>query len=206
MLNFAVEGRYMKNLLISLPICFVLLFCATANAQRVNTDGLTEEQKAELALQAAKMKTQNNTPAPGGILSEELSPEKLNEWVDLGKNIGMAVAATAKELGVAADEFLQSTTGKITVVLIVWKVMGEDIIGVVGGSIAWLVLANIVLWSFRYFHMTKRVVNKEGKVEYVKRYEFREDNKGGSEARVTSVIVHLFVFALVTIMCAIAIF
>lgn len=195
----------MKNLWISLPICFVLLFCATANAQYVDTSGLTEEQKAELALQAARMKTQND--APGGILSEDLSPEKLNEWVDLGKNIGMAVAATAKELGVAADEFLQSTTGKITVVLIVWKVMGEDILGVVGGTIAWIVLVNIVLWSFRYFHMKKKVVNKKGgTVEYVKRYEFVEDDKGKSDARTTSVVAHVIAFVLATLVCAIIIF
>lgn len=190
----------MKNLSISLLLLFVLFFCATANAQSVNTNGLTEEQKAQLSLQAAQMKTSND--APGSMLSDELNPERLNEWVDLGKNIGLAVTATAKELGVAADEFLNSTTGKITIVLIVWRVMGEDIVGLVGGTIAWIVLINIILWSFRYFHMKKKVENKkEGTVEYVKRYEFQSN-----DGRAGSACCHVAAFFLVTIVCAMVIF
>jgi len=190
----------MKNLSISFLICFVLFFCTIANAQNINTNGLTEEQKAQLALQAAQMKNSND--APGSMLSDELNPERLNEWVDLGKNIGLAVTATAKELGVAADEFLNSTTGKITIVLIVWRVMGEDILGVVGGTIAWIILINIILWSFKYFHMKKKVVNKkEGTVEYVKRYEFES-----GDALVCSAVLHIIAFVLVTTVSAAIIF
>ena len=120
----------------------------------------------------------------------------------MGKNIGLAVAATAKELGVASDTFLQSTTGKITVVLIVWKVMGEDILGVLGGTAAWFVIAGIILWSFHFFHMTKRVVNKEsGEVSYIKRYTF-----GSDEARNVAACAHVIAFTVLTIACLAIIF
>lgn len=191
----------MRKLLVSAVIGFVLS-SGVAIAQDFDTRGLSEEQKAQLALQAAQMKKQNSNPTPS--LSENLNPEKLNQWVDLGKNIGLAVAATAKELGVASDEFLKSNTGKITVALIVWHVMGKDIVGVVGGTIAWIVLANIILWSFRYFHMTKKVVtkleDKQVNVQYVPRYEFKS-----SEAKAGSVWAHGIAFLGVTIACAIII-
>ena len=192
----------MKKLLVSTIACLVLSF-GVANAQDVDTRGLSEEQKAQLALQAAQMKKQNDNPV--NSLSENLNPEKLNQWVDLGKNIGMAVAATAKELGVASDEFLKSNTGKITVALIVWHVMGKDIVGVIGGTIAWIVLATIILWSFHYFHMTKKVVtkleNKEVDVKYVPRYTF-----SGDEAKVGSVWAHSLAFIVVTLACSLVIF
>ena len=139
-----------------LLLVFTLLLPGIAGAQSsVSTKGLTDEQKAQLALQAAQMNAQNEQEQ-STILPSTLDPKELNEWVDLGKNIGLAVAATAKELGVASDTFLESTTGKITVVLIVWKVMGEDIIGVFGGTAAWFTITSIILWSFKFFHMSQR--------------------------------------------------
>ena len=187
----------MKKLLFSLTIC--LFFCTTANAQ-VSTSGLSEEQKAQLALQAAQMKTQNEKGSPAN--TSQFSPEKLNEWVELGKNAGLAVAAMAKELGVASDKFLESNTGKIAAVLIIWKIVGKDLIGVIGGTIAWFVLVNIILWSFRYFHMKKKVVNKkEGTIEYLLRHEFKSD-----DARVGSTVAHAIAFVLVTVLCGFIIF
>lgn len=187
----------MKNLLVSLTIS-TLLAISSAHAQ-IDTRGLTEEQKAQLALQAAQLKNQNEGIGTG---ISKLNPEKLNEWVELGKNAGMAITAMAKELGIAADKFLESNTGKIAAVLIVWKVAGKDILGVVGGTIAWIVLANIILWSFRYFHMKKKVVNKkEGTVEYISRYEFVT-----KDGRLASAIIHVGAFVVTTLVCGLIIF
>ena len=192
----------MRKLIFSMIACLILS-SGSAFAQDVNTRGLNEEQKAQLALQAAQMRKQNAIPTTS--LKDNLSPEKLNEWVELGKNIELAIAATSKELGIASDEFLKSNTGKITVALIVWHYMDKDIVGIVGGTIAWIVLANIILWSFRYFHMTKKVVtrleNKQVDVKYVPRYEFKSN-----EAKVGSAWAHGVAFVLTTVICAIIIF
>jgi len=172
----------------------MLLFPGIIGAQSVDTRGLTEEQEAQLALQVAQMKreAQESIFAPS-----MLDPQELNEWVDLGKNIGMAVTATAKELGVASDTFLQSTTGKITVVLIVWKVIGEDVVDVFGGIAVWLVLMSLILWSFKHFHMSKRVLNKKtGEVSYIRRYDF-----SSSDSRVFAVLGHVAAFITITGIC-----
>lgn len=163
----------------------------------IDMRGLTEEQKAQLALQAAQMKKQNS---PFGVEPEKIKPEDVNEWVDLGKNVALAFTTVAKELGVAADEFLKSNTGKITIVLIAWKIMGKDVLGIFGGSVAWVVLATIIIWSFKYFHMKKKVKTKEG-VQYIQRYEFKT-----SDARVTSASFHVGAFIAVTAVCMIIIF
>lgn len=186
-----------RRIVIALFACFVAI-STLAVAQQINTDGLTEEQKAQLALQAAQMKKEKDA----GVVEKLQDPKKLNEWVDLGKNVGLALTAVAKELGVASDEFLKSNTGKIAVVLIVWKVMGHEILDIVGGTLAWIVLTSIILWSFRYFHMTKRVKDKETKtVEYVARFTFESN-----DARTGSVVVHVIAFVAATIICMLIVF
>ncbi|MDP3953871.1 MAG: hypothetical protein Q8Q06_00450 [bacterium] len=187
-----------KALILLVFVCFISSICVAQTI--IGTDGLTEEQRAQLALQVAQMKKDNNSPATS--LVDKVNPEELNKWVDLGKNIGVAIAATAKELGVAADEFLKTNTGKLTVALIVWHIMGPDILGAVGGTIAWFILVSIVIWSFRYFHMKKKVVNKkDSTVEYVKRHDFESD-----DARTGSAVVHVIAFVAITIACGIIIF
>ena len=181
-------------------LVLTLLLPGVVSAQGVIDErGLTEEQKHQLALQAEQMKKQNES---GAIDPSAIDPQKLNEWVDLGENIGVAVAATAKELGVAADEFLNTRTGQITVVLIVWKVMGEDIVGIIGGTMAWIAITMLIVWSFKYFFMSKKVVNKEsGEVTYVRRYEFHS-----SDARAAAACAHVGMFILTCIVCGSIVF
>lgn len=177
----------------------VLIFAVVSLAQqsaKIDTSGLTEEQKAQLILQIEKMKKESSA----GTLTENLNnPERVNDYVKLGKNIALAVTTVAKELGVAADQFLASTTGKITLALIAWYVVGDDIIGIIGGTVAWIVIANIILWSFRFFHMSKKVVQgpKDNlKIEYVQRYKFEN-----SDAKVGSAVIHIVAFVVITGIC-----
>ena len=64
--------------------------------------------------------------------------------------------------------------------MIAWKVVGDDLWSIIGGTLAWFVITLIILWSYRHFHMNERVVKKvEGgdQVEYVSRYDFEDDGK-----------------------------
>ena len=185
----------MKKRIVTAVFALFVAFNTLA-AQYINTDGLTEEQKAQLALQAAQMKKQSEDPATTGIVDKLTDPKELNEWVELGKNVGLSLAAVAKELGVASDEFLKSNTGKIAVVIIVWKVMGHDILGIVGGTVAWIVLATIILWSFKFFHMTKRVKQEDKTYKYERRFEFKSN-----DARVGSGWAHSLSLLAITVIC-----
>jgi len=113
-----------------------------AYAERLTVDGLTEEDAAKLRLQAAQMKS---APPKGDV------SDKMAEYAEIGQKYGVALAATAKELGIAADEILNTTVGKIALVLIVWKVMGEELVGILVG------IPYMVLGFLAWFYMFRRM-------------------------------------------------
>lgn len=129
-----------------------LLFGNVAQADvTVNTGGLTDGQKAKLVQMAEQMKEE----ATRAEKTSQLSPEKVNEWVELGKNIALAFTTVAKELGVAADQFLNSTTGKVTLVLILWKVAGQDILGFTIGVMFLFTFVPLWIYFFRRLCLMK---------------------------------------------------
>ena len=151
----------MKKQLFAILIFPIVMCASQAYAQSVpiDTNDLTDKQKAELILKIEEMKNQNNTTVVENVADSLADPQKLNEWVELGKNVGLAMTAVARELGVAADQILNSTTGKIAMVMIVWKVMGQDILDIVGGVATWFVITPVLIWSFNFFHITKPIKN-----------------------------------------------
>lgn len=136
----------MKKLIL---ICMLFSSFLYANTSEDPLKDLSEEQRAEVMLQVAKMKKE--TP-----LVETLpDPEKINQYVEIGENIAKAAGAAAKELGYAADEFSQTNLGKITIALIAWKVMGDDAVALTNRIIKIVVLipilfAFISLWVYLY--------------------------------------------------------
>lgn len=121
-------------------ILMMVSISAFANDRYLSMDGLTEQQKAELALQAAKMKT-----APEENISTTVRKEA-EAWGEMGTNMGRAVVGAAKELGIAANEFAQTPLGKVTVAVVVYKVIGEDVLSAVIGSFVLFVGVWLGIW------------------------------------------------------------
>ncbi len=129
-------------------ILALVTFSVPSYADKLIVDGLTEEQAAELRLKAAQMKA---SPEPADVAS------RMSEYAEIGQKYGVALAATAKELGIAADELLDTTVGKVALVLIVWKVMGSELIGLLIG-IPWLLIGSAVwLYLFRRMCVIKSI-------------------------------------------------
>jgi hypothetical protein len=183
-----------KIFVLAMFFCFlsVLSFPAYA-ATVVDTSNLTESQKAELVLQAEKMKQE----------AAITSAQKVNEWVDVGKNIGMALTSSAKELGVAADTFLQSTAGKITVVFIFWKVMGRDLVHFIIGFLFFVVSITSWIYFFRRMCVIKSVnieYPKEGLLKRIKHFDYygEGDVDGTRWAMFVALIIVIITGALIT--------
>lgn len=139
--QLTINGEEMKAMMLSFMLMVAFLFPgrpAFANVEGINLSGLTEAQKAELVQKAEEMK----------VPKEGVSVQKVNEWVDLGKNVAIAFTSAAKELGIAADAFLNSNTGKLTAALIIWKVLGQDVLHFIVGGAFLVVL--IPMWAY-YF-------------------------------------------------------
>lgn len=126
-----------------IAIVFVLTFCLSAFGERVIVDGLTDVQAAELKLQAEQLKAQA-AHDPVDIIPDA---EKLQEYALLGEQIARAIGAAAKETGVAVNEFVKTPVGKLTTFIIVYKLIGRDIMHYICGVgffiLAWFGLSHI---------------------------------------------------------------
>lgn len=114
----------MKKLLLVLMFFFSTYACA-----EVNTYKLTDEQAAQLQLQAAQMRKANEGGVSGVLPT--VSPSTLDaakQWADIGRGVAVGIGAGARELGVAVNEFAVTPAGKLTTAIIVWKIMGKDVI------------------------------------------------------------------------------
>ena len=120
----------------------VLLFLPVAAfGQNLDLRGLNERQIAELQAQASKMKSPENISAT--------VRQEATAWAELGANIGTGMVWAAKEVGVAANEFSQTGLGKIVTGIVVYKVLGKEILGVIVGSAILLAGGLLTLMIFR---------------------------------------------------------
>jgi len=139
--------------------CLTLLFLTSpAFAQQVNVSGLSEIEKAEIALSIAKAKANKES---SNIISPESIKEYANLGSDFGVNIGKALAATARELGVEVNNFAKTDVGKLSIYLIIFHLFGSMIVHVVSGFIMLIIMIPIWFWSFR-----KLCSNQIQKVEH----------------------------------------
>lgn len=149
----------MKNLFIAflLTITFMSpVFAGSITTEDLgNFNSLTETQKAQVIADIARAKEAN------GVTSDlPTTPEKMKEWADFGTAIGKGMAATARELGIALDEFSKSTVGKIAIGLLIYKVAGKDLLGYIFGTL-WF-LFGIPTWIYFF----KRIVMRKS-IDYI---------------------------------------
>ena len=127
--------------IIATVMMFMAMSMATAAPTPNDMHQLTEVQQAELALHVAKQ-VEAAKAAPS-------APKQVEQWVSYGTQIGQALAGTAKELGVVANEFIQTPAGKFTLAMIIWKVMGQDIVHVGMALLMFFTLIPIWIYLFR---------------------------------------------------------
>jgi hypothetical protein len=146
--------------------CSIMLFAALTTAyaapatsaseiKSIDVSTLTPEQKASLMSQAAELQKQSVQP-PANI--SETVRNEASAWGELGANMGKAAVSAAKEIGVAANDFVQTPLGKITMAIVIFKVIGASVIKLVVGGSLLVFFLSIALWLV--------VKTKYSKVEY----------------------------------------
>jgi hypothetical protein len=131
----------MKSLIASILFA-VSLSAIAASPPSIDTSKLTAEQVEQLKKQADNMVKEANNPAN---ISASVRKEA-EAWGDLGANMGKAMVGAAKEVGVAANEFSQTNLGKIVVFLAAYKIIGQDVLGVVFGSLILVFGYSLAVW------------------------------------------------------------
>jgi hypothetical protein len=137
------------NRFLAVLFAMSMTMSAWAGSVTIDTSGLTPAQIEEIKAKSAAMRTEATNPA---TISATVRGEAA-AWADLGANIGTAMVGAARQIGIAANEFSQTGLGKIVTVLIVYKIAGNDLLGVVIGSLilitAWV--TGLYLWFGKIF-------------------------------------------------------
>jgi len=111
-----------------LAIASVGAYAATTN---IDTSNLSAAQIAELKAAAANLAAKNAAPTTLSSMSVELAATWGNQAAQAAEGFAKALGIAARELGVTVNEFLKTDAGKLTAVLIVWKVAGASILSTI---------------------------------------------------------------------------
>lgn len=159
----------------------------------VDVTGLSAAQIAEIQAQVEAKKTE--TP----VGQARATVEAANEWINIGEGIGAGVAAAARETGQVVNEFADTPVGKMTTFVILYKVIGKDIIGLIVGTI--LLIAFVSIWlvyTNKMFSKEKTITINADKSKVIE-YRDKEWSEGSVGACMISVAVLLIVSALLLI-------
>lgn len=125
----------MKQLFVALMMVVMSSMAFAGERVSIDTSKLTAEQKEQLG----KMVVQDSPKTDGEL-------DMLEKAARFGQIIGSGIGAAARELGIAVNEFSQTTPGRVAMLILVWKYMGDAILGVMVG-IPVLVLGMWVGWK-----------------------------------------------------------
>lgn len=195
----------MKNLMIvALTVIMVLtagLSFAQSNAGRYldlkDLEGLSNSAKDEIV----KKSINKFKESSAGSTIANIDPDKAERWA---KIISTTIKTISKDLSLGVNEFVKTDVGKITMALIVYKVVGDDIKGIVFGIPAWIIITSILAMSFRFFHGSRKLEIKDDKgnvtdVKYIPRHKWILDVHGKSESKCGSVWAHACMFIAITV-------
>jgi len=82
------------------------------------------------------------------------------QWVGLGKEVGEAVNGSLSAVTAQANNFANTNVGKITVALVVWKVIGWQATQLVVGCVLFVVFLICWQWAFRKLALDHSVLIK----------------------------------------------
>jgi hypothetical protein len=112
--------------LATVALCALLSFQAVAGeTATIDTTGLTAAQVQEVKDKAVALKELSEAKP---IAIAKAVQTEASEWSALGQNMGIAMIAMSRELGIAVSEFAQTDIGKVATAVIVYKIIGASII------------------------------------------------------------------------------
>lgn len=152
--------KCIRGLFIVFASLFVISTAAYADRTGCDTlyvTGLTDSQIIDLKKKCIDaMKS----------VSESVTVSQVSEYAELGKNYGIALSEVAKSVGTTVNELAQTPVGKFMLVMVAYKVMGKDLIGIFGGFIWFTIMLPIWFYLFHRLVLKNRTYR-----EYIESYE-----------------------------------
>ena len=199
----------MKKLLSMLVLAVTMLptFAYADNPSVQSQMGkLSDTKRAELALKIAQA-VEEEQAATTPILSKVPAPAQMEKWANVGEQIGKALAGTARELGVVANDFIKTPAGQITMAMIVWKIMGHEIAQLAVGLLMFFTLVPLWVYMFRRMCIIKSITYNTTTVEgkSVKTKEVQYYNSAKDDIEGTKFFMGLFLVCIVAASVVVAV-
>ena len=77
--------------------------------------------------------------ARSALSLDNLTPDKIDKYAQMGKGLGIAINEGLGAVTKNVEQFAQTSAGKWLMVLITWKVMGADAIGLARTAMQWII-------------------------------------------------------------------
>lgn len=146
------------SILIVIPATTMASVAHAATSSSLDLSGLSDEEKTTVREKLEEIKKAQSP------LSDMIpSAGKLSQWASLGQQFGAGIAQTAKELGVTANEFINTPVGRMVAIVIVWKLIGGALVHIIGGVIFFLIALIIWLRIFNRLCLVKSVKEVPGR-------------------------------------------
>lgn len=187
-----------------------------STARSYVTDHLADVAKKakEKAAEAATKVVVENTPSVIEKVAETVTPENLQTW---SQAMADGIKAVCSTLNVEVNQFITTDVGKITAGMIVYYIVGDDLIKFAIGAkdsfftiLGYMLCTIVILFSYTRLHLPRKkytyTANEKGKM--IKSKDFTWEHPGSSVfsdeekhgwLRVLSVGLHVFIFLLFTL-------
>lgn len=90
-------------------------------------------------------------------LTQKNLRSNLTGWAGVGREIGEAVNSSLQAITTQSNNFAQTPVGKLTVLLVIWKVIGDQCVHIFAGLVELLVFVPLWVWSYRKMCLTRRI-------------------------------------------------
>lgn len=149
-----MKPRFFRMTIAFLIVVFVLsIFVGVSYASKsaeelLQTPGLNSAQRAAIAEAIAKSKPESILPTSlKGVL----------EWQEMGDAFSTTIKNICQTLNVEVNTFLKSDVGLLTASIIVYKMIGKDILRIVLYTGIWFGVTFFMMMSIKFLHMKKLV-------------------------------------------------
>lgn len=146
--------KFFRSLIVATALIATSFAAASYAPPAVDVSGLTESQIADLKIQALKLQqsqqNKQSNPLEQATNISTAARTEAEKWADFGKNIGVAMVSTSRELGIAVNEFSKTDIGRITTAIIVYKLVGSQILHFITGLLLLVMLPSLIIAGRNY--------------------------------------------------------
>ena len=134
---------------------------------------------------------------------------EVSAWAGIGKEVGTAVNEALGAVVDNAEKFGTTKVGTITIYLVIWKIIGQQLLFTIMGAIGWIITLAILIWSYRRTCISRRILvekSKDGKKWAVVNPPYDISIREQRESLSVMRVVHVLLFVVACIAGMLAVF